>query len=62
MSIEECIKVSARSEDIPQDKFDKHMRKAREEDLSSRKSTFVRHTEHGVQAKESVADLKTSIY
>ena len=60
--MKECLHMSAKKELVPDDKFDKHMQKARVDDIDSRKSQFVRQSEQSVRKNDERKNLKSSIY
>ena len=62
MTIETSIKMSEEAKAIPQDKFDNHMKRARENDIDSRKKAFVRQTEASVERENRINGLKPSVY
>ena len=62
MSIETSIEVSRNTKSVPDDKFDRHMKRARVNDIESRRKTFVRQTEVSVEREEKRRDLTPSVY
>jgi hypothetical protein len=47
---------------VPDDKFDRHMKRARLRDISSRKKIFDGQTEKGLSRRESRKQINTSTY
>ncbi len=47
---------------VPPDKFDRHMRKARRDDISSRRRTFVRQSEADADRDNRRKDISPSVY
>lgn len=62
MALEEAIKKSQEAQPIPADKFDEHMKRARETDIESRKKTFVCQSEAEEEREEKRRGLRSSIY
>lgn len=62
MEIQQCVKKSQDKVLVPDDKFDKHMKKARTDDVESRKSQFVMQTEQSLRKYDGRRNLKNSIY
>lgn len=62
MNYLESINASRRRKLTPQDKFDRHMRKARLQDIDSRKNIFISQSTDGAERSESRKNIKTSIY
>ena len=56
------IKKARKTKLVPADKFDRHMKRARLTDLSSRKKIFSLQTEENERRKEVRNGLKQSIY
>ena len=54
--------MSRRKKLVPRDKFDRHMKRARLQDISSRKNIFDGQTENGLKRRESRKQLTSSIY
>ena len=62
MALEEAIKKSQEAQPVPADKFDEHMKRARETDIESRKKTFVRQSDDAIEKEEKRRGLRTSVY
>ena len=62
MEIEKGIKMSEEARAIPEDKFDQHMKRARENDINCRKKTFLRQTEASVERENKISGIKPSVY
>ena len=56
------IKKARKTKLVPADKFDKHMKRARLTDLSSRKKIFSLQSEENDRRKEARNSIKQSIY
>ena len=62
MTYTENIKQSRNKRLVPDDKFDRHMKRSRRTDGESRKSTFCRLNESGNERRERIANIKPSFY
>ena len=62
MTHQEAIKASRKRKLVPDDKFDRHMRRARVKDTDSRKSIFDCQTESGERFRELVKNINNSVY
>jgi hypothetical protein len=62
MEHQKAIQVSRHQRLVPDDKFDRHMKRARLQDISSRKNIFDVQTENGLKRRENIKNLKTSVY
>ena len=58
----ESIQASRRRRLVPNDKFDRHMKRARVKDIDSRKAIFNRQTENDISRREARQNIKSSIY
>ena len=58
----EALKASRQQKLVPDDKFDRHMKRARLQDIDSRKQIFDGQTETGVVRRESRKQIKSSTY
>jgi hypothetical protein len=58
----EALKASRQQKLVPDDKFDRHMKRARLQDINSRKRIFDDQTEMGLARSESRKELKPSVY
>ena len=56
------INYSRRKKLVPADKFDRHMVRARQTDISNRKHIFVQQTEREQERQKSRQIIKSSIY
>ena len=62
MTHPEALKASRQQKLVPNDKFDRHMAKARVNDIESRKAIFDRQTEDRQYRETKRKNLKSSIY
>ena len=62
MTHQESIKASRQRKLVEDDKFDRHMARARVRDIDSRKAVFDRQTEEGISRSESRKSIQSSIY
>jgi hypothetical protein len=62
MEHKKAINESRKRKLVPDDKFDRHMRRARLQDMSSRKKIFDGQTENGLIRMESRKQLTISTY
>jgi hypothetical protein len=62
MTLHETINISRRKRLVEDDKFDKHMRKARVQDIDSRKAIFCQQTENTINESEKRASITPSFY
>ena len=62
MEHQEAIKLSRNRKLVPNDKFDRHMKRARVKDIDSRKTTFDRQTEDGIKRREMIVNIQSSCY
>jgi hypothetical protein len=62
MEHQKAIQVSRHQRLVPDDKFDRHMAKARVNDIESRKAIFDRQTEERQESETKRKNLKSSIY
>jgi hypothetical protein len=62
MEHQEAVKTSRQQKLVPDDKFDRHMERARLQDMDSRKQIFDGQTETGVVRRESRKQIKSSTY
>jgi hypothetical protein len=58
----EALKASRLQKLVPDDKFDRHMKRARLQDINSRKQIFDDQTGNGLQRRESRKQIKSSTY
>ena len=58
----EALKASRQQKLVPDDKFDRHMSRARVSDIESRKVIFDYQTENSLCRRENRQKIKTSIY
>lgn len=57
-----AITASRHKKLVPDDKFDRHMKRARLQDISSKKLIFDNQTENGLVRAESRKQLTSSTY
>ena len=62
MEHQEALKASRQQELVPDDKFDRHFKRARLQDINSRKQIFNDQTGNGLERRESRKQIKSSIY
>ena len=62
MEHQEAIKLSRSRKLVPNNKFDRHMKRARVNDIDSRKTTFDRQTEDSIKRREMIVNIQTSCY
>ena len=62
MNLSDCISLSRKKKLVPDDKFDKHFKKARLDDIESRKAIFTSQTESSEQTRAERLNLKPSVY
>lgn len=62
MGILDSVFLSRKRKLVPEDKFDKHFRKARQDDLDSRKAMFSVQTEKGEETRRERLNLGPSVY
>ena len=58
----EALKASRQQKLVPDEKFDRHMKRARLQDINSRKQIFDDQTGNGLQRRESRKQIKSSTY
>ena len=58
MEHQEALKASRQQELVPDDKFDRHFKRARLQDINSRKQIFNDHTGNGLERRESRKQIK----
>lgn len=58
----EALKASRQQKLVPPDKFDRHMAKARLQDINSRKQIFDDQTGISVARRQSRKQIKPSVY
>lgn len=62
MEHQEALKASRQQELVPDDKFDRHFKRARLQDINSRKQIFNDQTGNGLERRKSRQQIKSSIY
>ena len=62
MEHQEAIKASRQKRLVPDDKFDRHMKRARLNDIDSRKTIFDQQTADGISRQEERKKIKSSYY
>ena len=62
MEHQKALRMSRHQKLVHDDKFDRHMRRARLQDLDSRKQIFDTQTCNGEERRESRKQLKISTY
>ena len=62
MEHQEALKHSRQRKLVPDDKFDRHMKRARLQDIISRKQIFNEQTGDGIDRTEERRNIKSSIY
>ena len=59
---QKAIKASRNRKLVPDDKFDRHMKRARMNDIDSRKTIFDQQTADGISRLEERKNIKSSTY
>ncbi len=62
MTHQEAIRASMRTRLVPDDKFDRHMKRARTKDIESRKAIFDLQTQDSVMRHVQRAIINSSTY
>lgn len=62
MTHQKAINASRQRVLVEDDKFDRHMKRARMSDIDSRKTIFDRQTEDGIKRRETIVNIQSSIY
>lgn len=62
MTFNRAIQQSSDRQLVPPDKFDRHMRKARLDDIEARRNIFVRQVELSTERKQARAEILSSTY
>ena len=62
MNHQNAIQASRRKQLVPDDKFDRHMTRARVNDADSRKTIFDQQTADGISRQEAIKKIKSSYY
>lgn len=62
MEHQKAITSSRKQKLVPDDKFDRHMKRARLQDIDNRKQIFDEQTEKGLSRRESRKQLTSSVY
>ena len=62
MEHQEALKASRQQELVPDYKFDRHFKRARLQDINSRKQIFNDQTGNGLERRKSRQQIKSSIY
>ena len=62
MEHQKAIKASRQKRLVPDDKFDRHMKRARMNDMVSRKTIFDQQTADGISRLEERKNIKSSTY
>ena len=62
MEHQKAIKASRQKRLVPDDKFDRHMKRARVNDMVSRKTIFDQQTADGISRQEERKKIKSSYY
>lgn len=62
MEHQEALKASRQQKLVPDDKFDRHFKRARLQDINSRKQIFNDQTGNGLERRKSRQQIKSSIY
>lgn len=62
MEHQKAIKASRQKRLVPDDKFDRHMKRARVNDMVSRKTIFDQQTADGISRLEERKNIKSSTY
>ena len=62
MEHKKAVSLSRLMELVPNDLFDKQMKRARQRDINSRQVIFDRQTEDGIEKRNKRRNIKSSIY
>lgn len=62
MEHQKAIRSSRNRKLVSNDKFDRHMKRARMSDINSRKTTFDMLTEDSIKRREMIANIQSSCY
>ena len=62
MEHQKAIKASRQKRLVPDDKFDRHLKRARVNDMVSRKTIFDQQTADGILRMEERKNIKSSTY
>lgn len=62
MEHQEALKASRQQKLVPDDKFDRHFKRARLQDINSRKKIFDEQTLKGIVSREERKQLPSSVY
>ena len=62
MTLYESKKIAREKKPLENGKFDRHMRRARENDIASKEMAFVRQSEEAKSKKDDTLKISTSIY
>ena len=62
MTHQKAINASRQRRLVEDDKFDRHMKRARVNDIDSRKTIFNQQTEDGIKRRETIANIQSSCY
>ena len=62
MTHQKAINASRQRRLVEDDKFDRHMKRARVNDIDSRKTIFNQQTEDGIKRHEMITNIQSSCY
>lgn len=62
MTHQKAINASRQRRLVEDDKFDRHMKRARISDIDSRKIIFDQQTKDGIKRREMIVNIQSSIY
>ncbi len=62
MTHQKSINASRQRRLVEDDKFDRHMKRARVNDIDSRKTIFNQQTEDGIKRREKIVNIQSSCY
>ena len=62
MELQKAIKESRQRKLVPDDKFDRHFKRARVNDMNSRKVIFREQTEDGIERRDKRCNIPFSLY
>lgn len=62
MTLKESKDNAATRRPVEDDKFDRHMKKARQSDIESRQETFILQSERTEERSKKIDEIKSSIY
>lgn len=62
MTLREAREKAEANRPVEEDKFDRHMKRARQLDIESRRRTFILQSERAEAHSEEISGIKPSVY